>query len=126
MKSESPQLCSGYEPQTPSEKWLEVKRGRSLSLGTARSLSLPGGKTHLTERLRPNWTKRESPSPLCAPYSVLAPHLLSCSTQTPPAFSHSALFFASFSPAKAAAVRAVAAAKLMNAKRSVFMVILPL
>jgi hypothetical protein len=31
------------------------------------------------------------------------------------------LFFASFNPAKAGAVRAVAAAKVMNAKRSLFM-----
>src|SRR6478752_9886589 len=54
-------------------------------------------------------------------YSFLTPHLLSFSTQTPPAFSHSALFFASFNPAKAGAVRAVAAAKVMNAKRSLFM-----
>jgi hypothetical protein len=59
-------------------------------------------------------------------YSVLAPHLLSFSIQTPPACSHSALFFASFIPAMAGAVKAVAAAKVMNAKMSLLMVILPL
>jgi|SoiMethySBSTD1v2_1073268.scaffolds.fasta_scaffold4772721_1 hypothetical protein len=65
------------------------------------------------------WIARQAEAQVI--YSFLTPHLLSFSTQTPPAFSHSALFFASFNPAKAGAVRAVAAAKVMNAKRSLFM-----
>ena len=55
-------------------------------------------------------------------YCFLAPLSLSFSTQTPPAFSHSVLFFASSIPAKAEAVKAVATAKVTNAKRSLFMV----
>jgi hypothetical protein len=38
----------------------------------------------------------------------VTPHLWSFSTHTPPAFSHSALFLASFSPAKAGAVKDMA------------------
>lgn len=58
-------------------------------------------------------------------YSFLAPHLCSFSIQTPPAFSQSVLFFASVIAAKAGAVKAVATAKVTNAKRSLFMVMSP-
>lgn len=55
----------------------------------------------------------------------LAPHFLVSSIQTPPAFSHSALVFASVIAAKAGAAKAVATAKVTHAKRSLFMVISP-
>jgi hypothetical protein len=61
--------------------------------------------------------------PLCTFYCTLAPHLLSFSIQTPPAFSHSALFFASFNPAKTGAVKAVAIAKTPKVMRSRFIFI---
>lgn len=57
-------------------------------------------------------------------YCFLTPHLLSFSTHTPPAFSQSALFFASRIPAKAGAVNAIATVKAISANKSLFMVML--
>jgi hypothetical protein len=49
-------------------------------------------------------------------YCPLAPHLLSFSIQTPPAFSHSVLFLASFNPAKTEAAKMLATAKIAKVK----------
>jgi hypothetical protein len=59
-------------------------------------------------------------------YGFLAPHLWAVSIQTPPAFTHSVLSFAFSTEAKAGAVKAVATAKVTNAKRSLFIVNSPL
>jgi len=72
-----------------------------------------------------NYRARPPTEAASVAYCFLAPHLLSLSIHTPPAFSQSALFFASSIPAKAGAVKAVATVKAIIANRSLFMGVFP-